>query len=963
MMPLVGREDELAALDELAAAALAGAGAPTIIEGPAGIGKSALLAEATQRAREAGLRALTARGGEWEQSFAFSVAHQMFEPVLAGSASERHLDGAAAGARRVLGAPSDAPPTPSREDATFGALHGLYWLVANLAAERPLLLTVDDVQWCDEPSLRFLNYLSRRIEDLPVALVLTLRSGDAPAAAAVLSDLCQQDGARTLRLLPLGKEAVQDAILAEYPDADESFCAACERASAGNPFLLGELLAAVAAEGIEPSDASTAKVELLSSQPVAQRVLGRIERLGPDGLALTQAMAVLGDETELRLAAALAQQEEVCAIDHAATLVRVDVLAWLDPFTFAHPLVRRSVYDHIAPARRSAQHAAAAALLEAADQPLDAVASHLLQTRPGGSPPTVRTLRRAAARAMGRAAPEVAVTYLRRALREPPDRSEKPDVLSELTLAEQHIGDRRALEHGAQARELARDLRERAQRRYELGLAHMSFMNVQQAATEFRKGYDELDGHDGELRAALQGELLVIASYSLDDLHELVAQLVPLSDERPPGPEGATLQAVKALCAWHTGEPRERVIGLCTNALADVEHDAANGIEIALQLLNFMDVPQLVDPVLQRFTARARASGSARRLSYCHWNSAYLALSVGDLAAAELHAEREWALLQGTDYPADGLLVWPSAIRAIVFLEQGRLGDAELAVSAIGDLAHLDAEHWPLVIGFLPLLYARGRIRVARGDHAAGLEDLLWILDARRRVGWTGDQMPPVDADAALALLGAGERLRAQELIDASLAAARAFGMPRSEGLRLRVAGLISGGEPGIELLHESVAVLDRSHDRLERTKSLIALGEALRRANRRSEGREHLASGMELAHECGAAALVARARDELRAAGARPRRIVRSGVDSLTASELRIVRMAAEGASNREIAQDLYLSVKTVEMHLTRAYSKLNLSGHGARRRLAGGLASVQAGGQINTGLLPVAKSSTHHA
>lgn len=147
---------------------------------------------------------------------------------------------------------------------------------------------------------------------------------------------------------------------------------------------------------------------------------------------------------------------------------------------------------------------------------------------------------------------------------------------------------------------------------------------------------------------------------------------------------------------------------------------------------------------------------------------------------------------------------------------------------------------------------------------------------------------------------------------------------------------MLEGEERGIELLSESVARLENSPARLEHARSLVELGAALRRRRRRAEAREHLAAGMTLAHRCGAEGRVTRADDELRAAGARPRRPAQSGADSLTPSELRVARLAAEGRSNPEIAQELFVSTKTVETHLSSAYAKLDLSGQGARRQLA---------------------------
>jgi DNA-binding NarL/FixJ family response regulator len=188
----------------------------------------------------------------------------------------------------------------------------------------------------------------------------------------------------------------------------------------------------------------------------------------------------------------------------------------------------------------------------------------------------------------------------------------------------------------------------------------------------------------------------------------------------------------------------------------------------------------------------------------------------------------------------------------------------------------------------------------------------------------------------ALALPGA-ERERARELAAEDLTLARAAGSLRAEGIALRAAGVLTGdADAALATLRQSVTVLEGSPARLELARSLVELGAALRRANRRTEAREPLGAVIELAVSCGAPRLAERARDELRAAGGRRRRDASTGPLALTASERRVVELAATGVSNVEIAERLYVSLKTVETHLSRAYGKLGLAGAGSRGRLA---------------------------
>jgi DNA-binding CsgD family transcriptional regulator len=235
-----------------------------------------------------------------------------------------------------------------------------------------------------------------------------------------------------------------------------------------------------------------------------------------------------------------------------------------------------------------------------------------------------------------------------------------------------------------------------------------------------------------------------------------------------------------------------------------------------------------------------------------------------------------------------------------------------------------------------------GRLRLAQGRPAEALADFRTCAAMFSSKVW-GTEMRDVGylharAGAALALLRLGERETAREIAEDELAEVRVFGTPRALGIALRVAGLTQGGERGLELLGESTATLRTSPARLELAHSLAELGAALRRAGRRASAREPLAEALDLAARCGARPVAARVREELNATGARPRRELRTGVEALTPSELRVARLAVEGHSNREIAHELYVTLKTVEGHLSRAYTKLGIDGRGQLSRTLGG-------------------------
>jgi predicted ATPase len=298
---LLERERELAAIEAALAEAAAGAGALVVIEGTAGIGKTRLLAAARRAAGEHGMRDLAARGAEIEREFAYGVVRQLLEPAVAAERDEL-LSGAAALAAPLFGGTA-GPPAGS--DAAFAVLHGLHWLVAGLAARQPLVLAVDDAHWADVASLRFLGYLARRLDELPVALVVATRPAESPPTVA---ELATEPTARLLRPGPLSVAAVAALVRAGMgEDPDVGFAAACREATGGTPFLVGELVRTLADEPIDPTAANAERVRALGPTTVARAVLVRVERLGPAARGTARALAILGPDAELRRVAALAE--------------------------------------------------------------------------------------------------------------------------------------------------------------------------------------------------------------------------------------------------------------------------------------------------------------------------------------------------------------------------------------------------------------------------------------------------------------------------------------------------------------------------------------------------------------------------------------------------------------------------------------------------------------------------------
>ena len=370
------------------------AGVALIVEGAAGMGKSRLLEVARVRASELGLRVLGARATELEQGFPFGVVRQLFERTLLEADSgerDRWLTGAAALAADVLIAtPTSASelsaPGPAAGDSGYAWQHGLYWLASNLSADSPLVLVVDDLQWCDQPSARALAFIARRLDGQPLGLILATRPLDpalTPEAAALVAD----PAAELLRPAALTRGAVRSLIATRLSgEAQDRFVDACTEVTGGNPFLVGELLAEAAASGLEPTAAAAADVGAIVPRGVANAVLLRLARLAPAAAALARALSMLGDGAQVGDAAQLAGLDSADLEAAMAALVSAGVVESGGTVRFTHPILRSAIYNDLSPAERERLHHAGARILRERGAPAGQVAVHVMHPgrRPGG---------------------------------------------------------------------------------------------------------------------------------------------------------------------------------------------------------------------------------------------------------------------------------------------------------------------------------------------------------------------------------------------------------------------------------------------------------------------------------------------------------------------------------------------------------------------------------------------------
>jgi DNA-binding CsgD family transcriptional regulator/tetratricopeptide (TPR) repeat protein len=931
---LLERDGELTALELLIGGA--GRGRLLAIEGPPGIGKTSLIQEARLHGRAAGMLVLGARGSELESSFSFGIVRQLFEPFLVRLSDDDRaelLDGAAGPSAAIF--EPDVLVAPAPAGGSLSLMHGLYWLVANASAQRPLLLVVDDLHWSDLPSLRWLAYLLPRLEGVEASIAVGLRPGEPGEDPVLLSHIVSAAETTVIRPMPLSAEATARLMRETLsPAADDAFCAACHEITAGNPLLLRELRNWIVAEDVSPSGANVPRLHELAARAGSRALSARLSRLPPEATRLAQAVAVMGDDVEAHQAAALADLDEAAASQALADLARVDVLRPQPAITFVHPLIRAAVYDTLTLLERADAHTRAARLLAAAQAEPERVAAHLLLVPPASDCVAVDNLREAARRARAGGASENAVAYLRRALAEPPAADDRVNLLLELGSAEGLVDGQAAAEHLREAHLLIDEPRSRAEVAILLGRQLDYLHRFDESIAVFTLALDEIAGTDDELARLLLAGLISIGAGLPTGLRADISRRV--AQVRDAGGE-ATLgeKMLLALLAVHDARvcmPADHCAAVARRAqaggtLLEAEHsgEALHCVSIVLAMADREGALELCDDVI----AKAHRRGSIVDLASAKKSRAQVFLMRGDLADA-VNDSRE-ALVSCAEWGLQSF-GWLSWVTADALVEQGRLDEAAAALET-GGRDELDFEGEPVY----PLRGSRARLRILRGDIAGGLEEL---LEAGRRFEATGARNPAFMAwrsHSALALLMLGRRDEARRLAFEELGFARTWGAPRALGASLRAAGIAEGGGDGLVLLEEAVEVLSDSPAKLEHAKARAELGAALRRANQRINAREHLRHAVELATICGAAPLVARAETELIATGARSRRIALSGVASLTPSERRVAEMAAQGPTNREIAQILFVTPKTVEVHLSSTYRKLGIS---SRSQLAAALA-----------------------
>lgn len=917
------RGGELTVIEDRIEAACTGGGRLLVVAGPAGIGKSSLLDAAAAVGARQEMRVLRARGGPLEADFSYGIVRQLLEPLRVTAGAQRWAEltrGAAGLAEIVLDEPAAAP----RGDVAHAAVHGLYWLAANLARTDPVLVCVDDVQWADPASLRWLAYLARRLEGLALLLVVGSRTGEPATDPEALAELLAAD-TTPLRPGPLGADSVAALVRDRLgAAATDRFCAACLQVTGGNPFLLRALLGSLDVEGTAADDAAAAALGTFGAEEVATALDRRLTRLPSGCRSLLEAVAVLGAATETGSAAVLSGLDLETATTAADALREAQVLGAGDLLEFAHPLLRSSVTGRIAPGRWALLHPRAARQLAAAGEPADRVALHLLPAAPAADGWVVDTLRDAARLAVGRGAPETAARYLRRALREPPISADRPRVLLDLGLA-------RIATREPDDADLLRDAVTATADPVEKAAAALRAASALATASKFlavapalRSALDVAEVLDPPLRRRVACELVATACFTPSGV-DLMQELLAAEEAR--GPTGTSADAMLvAVRAWersHAADPaapalvRQAIEGGLFDEVGSLVHTHTTNV------LLWSDQLDDVGAICDRAIAAGHRLGSPSVVAHFAWPRGHRAYQQGRLADAEADARFSVGFNRRSDTP-DGLAC-VLALLIDVLVARGALGDADRILDEVG-LPAATPTSWAAVL----ITESIGRLRCAQDRLAEGAA---LLRDAE--AGWAALRVRHPNAtgwraDLAVASARLGEVGEAVRIADEQLELARRCGSVRALGVALRTSGVVAKAD-GIDALRAAVEVLDPSPFRLEAARTLVELGAVLRRTNQARAARDALRRGADLAGRCGAAALAARANEELRAAGARPRRERVLGVEALTAREHQVARLAATGLTNREIAQRLFVTERTVESHLLAAFGKLGVNRRGS--------------------------------
>jgi len=908
---LYERTAELSAIDAAIARLGERRGSCLVLEGRAGRGKSTLIDHAVQRGRDSGARTWVVRARHLASAAPFEVLRRLLGPAVEEAGGVEALDGAARFAIPLF--------TPGA-DVSQGVDYGCQWLVAWLAERSPLVLAIDDAHWADGASLRVLLEIQADISVQPVTMLVASRPVENPEVQPILAAMAAQPDSTVLAPATLSREAVADIVFDKLGQPTNSaFVDECLKVSRGNAFYLHELLRPYQTDS-RPNRQAFIRNGTLS---LRRTVAWRLGELGSEATALAQAAAVLGDGCPLHLAAELARMEEPTAVDQASRLEVASILQHGDPVEFLHPLLRAAVEAELPDVVRGELHARAAQLLLFSGEPPESVALHLVNSPGSGDPEVATFLADEGEAALEAGSIALATQLLGRALEEPATTEERPRILIALGRAEHALGWLDAARHHLEAAMESED------RPAELTAAAELFDVLIDAGQ-----YDELgelhrrvlelepDGRSmAEVR--LQAQLLVNVVMAVEPGLELPSELTEIDAHDLPV-ERDIDRYLLVVAAIHERTMQrgttQRLVDNLRRAVAALdgvgdgtlsEWDARVAIEAATFLAD--------DEVAEADSILARVAPSVLRLH-----------GTAPILQSELEHRRVMSALAKGDFD--------DVLATIALIEQRT--------------AHSERSRFTAGHGFI-----RGWIAFQRGDYptagallsARASEDPLYtalgallageparVLEMLKAQQLSSDVDGPVTAievelDPHLWASHALENLGDRD--GAAREAAREVAIRRKYGPRFRLAQALrrqASFEPSrraVPLLAEALDLAESTPRRPVIARVLSSYGSALRRVERIPEARLALYRAVDMAGDMGMARLRERAHQELLLAGGRPRRLRATGPHSLTAAQQQVARLAAAGRSNRQIAEELFVTIKTVETHLGAVYRKLGIA------------------------------------
>lgn len=933
---LYDRDVEVDALGKLLDGATAGTGGAVVIEGAVGAGKTALLHEAQRMAATLGVGVSAARATDLASEFSFGVVRQLFEPLLAGEDTEE---------RASLLAGADTPAVVMLDEVVaqnrsgdFAVLHSLFWLTANVSEKQPHLLIVDDLHYADVGSLKFLAYLVPHLDELACSVVAAVTPLGSGQRRDLIDYITTAENTRVLHLSPLSADSAAPLLRKRFARSGleeavtENLVRASHAATGGNPLLLTELADALCAEGVDLGKDYTARINELGPRAVARRVGLWMKTLSPWCLAVTQSVAVLGDGAEMTEVSELAGLTLEQSIQAAEELQSAAILALSDSggphstLTFGHSLVRAVVYETMPAIERGRAHHRAATILQRNGADTERVASHLLRTIPANDADTVLVLCHAADMALRRGAPDSAVGYLSRCLDEPPHGEKRVEVLFELGRTLRLNDTSAAAGYLRKALRLATSGPRQAAIALVLGRCLLLLGQSREAMEVWTTALENIPASNTELIHHLQACVLSIPLYEPgreDMRQDILRRVASLRDKTPATTPGG--RAVNCVIAAHDaviGDPRAVPRALHALEGGQLIHDADADIALPFgwMVLISADRPEVLQH-LDAAVAQAYREGSVSALTGALTYRALAWLRAGNLTEAEADARNAVQAVEAVGTGLRRLILGP--ILADTLIERDDLSGAERALDWVGVPDH--APDQGLMYYYL---CSKARLLRQRGHMEQALEAASAAGQSFLAAGGQNPAVVPWHTETAYCLHRLGRSDEALTVAHEELRLARNWSAPQAWGHALRVAGILEPDPAeSLSLMEQALHRLQNSVARLEYAKALTDYAAALRRRGKRAEARQHLDQALPIAETSDAVALQHQIVQEYKMIKARPRRYSSSGWEATTPSERRVSARAATGMTNREIAKELFITPKTVELHLSNVYRKLGIS------------------------------------